>query len=94
MIIENIKKESNDFKDFNQKIRKSIKNDKDLITKILDVTGFLDLEYNSPILVQRLWHIWNDNYNLVRCQFCNNVANLISEITYLKRKISSIMIFV
>ncbi len=43
-----------------------------LLPKIIKITFFLDKYYNNISWSQRLWHIKNNHYEIIKCSGCNN----------------------
>lgn len=52
--------------------RRLIINKDNLLNEVLEKTKFLDEYYDNTYYGQRLYHIWNNNYNILKCSICNN----------------------
>jgi hypothetical protein len=57
-----------------QLLLSKIKKDETLFIPILELTGFLSLDCK---LSQRIWHIYNEIYEIPKCLFCNNEVKFI-----------------
>lgn len=68
---------SKDFKTFTLFFGKyQIANYKDLIPYIEEQTKFLDEFYPTNNLKQRLWHLFNKQSSILRCEFCNEPCKI------------------
>lgn len=75
--LENLINNSRDFKTFTLFFGKyQIANYKDLIPYIEEQTKFLDEFYPENNLKQRLWHLFNKQPNILRCEFCNEPCKI------------------
>lgn len=45
------------------------------LQEILNLTSFLDNHYKKIKISQRIWHIINDKYELIRCKGCGKLMN-------------------
>jgi len=70
-------KESKTFKILTLKfMSNNIWRNEDVLPLIERKTEFLNDYYDKPELKQRLWHIYNNHYNVVKCRYCDKPAKL------------------